>query len=216
MPNHCSNGLIVLGEPNEVRDFVAKCRNPKYTGVVSEDRDASVEFRIYQNHYPCPEELYEVKADFTKKPDMIEKYGASDWYDWCNTYWGTKWGDYDTDLNNDGDGFAVFSFTTAWGPGADGLARISRDNPSLVFVNTYDEPGMGFFGTYVVSEGEIITDLEGEHSTPEGIDYDDPDQLDRMWETHAEEVAATENEAIELLAERWRDLAKVALKRVSV
>lgn len=210
MPNHCSNRLFVLGEPNEVAAFVAKCRNPKYTGVPSDKNETSVEFLIFQNNYPCPQELYEVTADFTKKPDMIEKYGASDWYDWCNTYWGTKWGDYDTEIIHESEGVAVFSFTTAWAPGVSGLARISQDNPSMVFVNTYDEPGMGFFGTYVLSEGQIITDLEGEHSSPEGIDYDDQEQLSKMWDDHTKEIYEMEKEAIELMAERWRDLAKKA------
>jgi hypothetical protein len=48
--------------------------------------------------------------------EFIEKYGATNWYDWANIYWGTKWGDTDHEIVSQADGRVVLRFSSAWSP----------------------------------------------------------------------------------------------------
>lgn len=42
----------------------------------------------------------------------LKKLGASNWYDWANANWGTKWGTYDSDIRD----ARTWRFDSAWGP----------------------------------------------------------------------------------------------------
>ena len=210
MPNHCSNALIVLGEPDEVTKFVAGAR------VASETEDHLPEYdrakyAILKSYYPCPEEL-NVSADGTKRPDLFAKYGAHDWYEWCNAKWGTKWGDYDTYLSEHKPGVALFHFTTAWAPGVDGFTKISADNPSLVFVNSYSEPGMGFYGCVAISEGQLITDVGGQHSDAvEGVEKSSDEWYEAIDELQQKEIEHMTHLVVCGLADKWRKLLEEVL-----
>mgnify|MGYP006273164693 FL=1 len=180
MPNHCSNYLTVVGDKDELSKFV------KSITTVSEEDGESV--RILKNLYPCPAELYEATADFgkTKRTDLIEKYGANDWYDWCITHWGTKWGDYDTILQSEfteGDTSVDLTFTTAWGPAVNGLVKVSEQFPNLAFVNSFEEGGMCFVGAVSIINGTIVHESEGEYPN---IDTDDDGDCD--WDVVMDNV----------------------------
>lgn len=207
MPNECSNFLTVVGDPKELSEFIKVSKNPK---------GSEKEYAIFQNNYPCPQELYEVDANFTKKPDMIAKHGASDWYDWCNMNWGTKWGDYHTDLShyNEGDTMATFTYTTAWGPGVNGLIGISREYPNLVFVNSYEEGGCELVGSFGVANGDLLSDVEGKFPDyPTDKDGEpDWDQMDEYMESVHDVMERCEGQVIYGLADDIRKLFKTAIK----
>lgn len=207
MPNHCSNILTVVGDPKELSEFIKVSKN---------SAGERKEYSIFQNNYPCPQELYNVDANFTKKPDMIAKHGASDWYEWCNNNWGTKWGDYDTDLSyyEEGDTMAQFTYTTAWGPGIQGLVGISREYPNLVFVNSYEEGGCELLGSVGISNGDILSDIEGKFPDFPCDEDGEPDydQMDEHHESVYQVMERCEGQVIYGLADDIRKLFKTAVK----
>lgn len=53
------------------------------------------------------------------KDNYLMKYGATNWYDWCIKYWGTKWnayryGGYEVELLGIDDRYISYCFDTAW------------------------------------------------------------------------------------------------------
>lgn len=155
IPNFCDNTLRVVGEPAEVKKFVEACKNPNY-GKKNKTADSDGKFRknyrewlIFEGNFPCPQ-------------------GKRD------TKWGTKWGDCDTNLADQGKNGAKFRFTTAWSPGSEGLRQISALYPELAFMNAYEEPGCDFIGCDAFYRGKTI--YSGSGRLPEGPDnWDDPD-----------------------------------------
>jgi len=178
MPNHCNNTLGVAGKTEEVENFVEFVTNKDF--VKKGD-----EYSIFKNLMPMPEELEGTTSPSkSSNEELIKKYGTDNWYDWCNTNWGTKWGDYDitkSDLANlvqysypfkeDGEkdyvnpientdnSYVHFYYDTAWAPGSDQLCdALCLKFPELNFNLYYEEPGMGFAGQVTINKGEIIGD----------------------------------------------------------
>ena len=181
MPNHCNNTLGIIGLTKDVESFFNLVK------VESNDVD-NVDFEIFNGLMPMPKELDGTKKNYepeSKNEDLIKKYGADNWYDWCNTNWGTKWGDYETqsdgiehiseykylvledgskDYENSfkeltGESSLQFSYDTAWSPGAEELANaICKQFPTLRGFISYEEPGMCFAGNLVFQNGKIISD----------------------------------------------------------
>ena len=167
MPNNCQNILTVRGPKEDLKKFEEKSDDGKFQ---------------LGHHIPCPEELVEQTANYTKNPDMIAKYGYSSWYDWRIANWGTKWevyedypvwmsadkstgtGDLSIDTENlDEDaGEIKISFLSAWGPPTQGIQKISGLWPNLYFTIVYVEAGNGFAGTDNYKAGEMISSTQGE------------------------------------------------------
>ena len=200
MPNLCSNYLTVAGDKDELDKFVQSIKTVK-------DGEETVE--ILKNLYPCPAELYEAKADFgtTKNTHLLEKYGANDWYEWCNKHWGTKWGDYHTFIQEQNETSVDISFTTAWGPAVSGLVKVSEQFPNLVFINSFEEGGMCFVGAVSINNGNIIHEAEGEYPN---IDSDEDGDCD--WDKVTNDVQEVLDTCIGIcigeLSEEYRKLFK--------
>tara|TARA_R100000654_G_C2686835_1_gene127978 strand:+ start:964 stop:1641 length:678 start_codon:yes stop_codon:yes gene_type:complete len=80
---------------------------------------------------------------------LKEKYGATNWYDWCLNNWGTKWGCYDFGIDDD-----VIMFTSAWSPiGETIIQMFAKDFPSFHY-EYEEETGWGAELDY--EEGECI------------------------------------------------------------
>lgn len=183
MPNHCSNLLFVFGPSTEVKRFVDATtkvepqQNPDPTPDIQElDRRAhspnasEADIQAYEAESrrlsikKSKEEPIAIFAKLYPIPDELRggRVGQSDggWYHWCNTHWGTKWGDYDTNLNQANSECAIYSFTTAWGPGLEGMEEISKAFPSLRFVYQYHELGDGFYGASLIMRGHFVEQQE--------------------------------------------------------
>jgi len=69
-------------------------------------------------------------------------------------FWGSKWGDCDTDT----DGYDIFGmvlwFSSAWSPPVEGIRKVSALFPSLLFELQFEEGGMDFCGASVARAGE--------------------------------------------------------------
>jgi len=88
---------------------------------------------LFNSILPIPKELENTEAVCTdtltpQDAKLISKYGAKDWYDWCNTNWGTKWdAEWENRWGNDvtpiaspikrGNKYEItMRFNTAWTP----------------------------------------------------------------------------------------------------
>jgi hypothetical protein len=212
MPNWCSNSLHILGDREQLRDFQERVTltdddgNKGYSilnalyPTPKELRDAvSGHFTEKPNdnwakllaNGEITQEWHDELVERNRKGWEVAqanraKYGYSDWYDWCVDKWGTKWGDCDTELHNDAsDGHLDMTFQSAWSPPVDGIIEISKMFPDLVFMMSWAEEGMDFYGgcaikngAHKLSEGEITAlpeykeiDWESESA------YDDFDAL---------------------------------------
>ena len=181
MPNHCNNYITIKGEDKEVIRFLV---------TITNDVPEGEQFAIMNNLYPCPKELELDMSPFRgsdKESELKElyerneaKYGYKDWYDWNIANWGSKWGDYTGRINWNGkvdDHYEVrLSFTTAWSPITEGITHISSQFPTLQFLYTFEEGGMGFIGGVAIQNGEQLTDLATDY--PYVTDCDDDGFLD--------------------------------------
>ena len=156
MPNECMNTLSVMGKKENVEEFV------KF--VTTETNEIS----LFNSLIPFPKELDDTTspvnlADKGKNKELINKYGADNWYDWRIDNWGTKWGDYEltsSEINKEYNGdewYINFAYTTAWSPGENELANaICKHFPKLKAMIQYEEPGMCFAGETLVLNGKIV------------------------------------------------------------
>lgn len=191
MPNHCSNKLGITGPIDDVEKFIAFVKNN------GDDKDEN-EYNLFESLIPMPKELEGTTSPSKESNvDLIDKYGHDNWYDWCNSKWGTKWGDYsmnaeniiyetkvnypqlesgDPDFDNGvsvltGNASIHFEYDTAWAPGCDELAQaIVEQFPTLKGFIHYEEPGMCFAGQLVFANGEIQQHDQWEyHYTPDNV-----------------------------------------------
>lgn len=79
---------------------------------------------------------------------LRRKYGADNWRDWANAKWDTKW-DVHGDVNViDREGkYIEMYFPTAWSPPT-AVYRHIYDNFKCSIEATFDEPGVGYYGTW--------------------------------------------------------------------
>jgi hypothetical protein len=155
MPNWCNNNLQIRGAKKDVQAFV---KLVKSTAV--DDRCAC----IFRALIPMPDELRNTESparDEELAKQMKDKYGASDWYDWCIQNWGTKWGCCEIDIDEihkyDDERYIVnISYDTAWAPGDDELRPMFEIWKNLDFFLSYEESGMGFKGYLAVFRGETV------------------------------------------------------------
>lgn len=152
MPNWCENNLTIMGSKQQLDDLMSKVRTT--------DKDGATVFTILEGLYPRP-------------------FGE-DWYSWNNENWGTKWGDCETQLQDDSDEVKEFTFLSAWSPPVEGIINISKSYPDLIFSMSWHEEGCDFWGATACQNGEgdyiegYISDIEG----MKDIDWDSDDYID--------------------------------------
>lgn len=157
MPNWCENTLRIRGKKEDLEVFKKQLEDSKL-----EKRDIC----LFQTFCPMPKEYRDTDSpnrDEKLAEELTKKYGASDWYNWANINWGTKWGCCDTQWpidepiasNHDGLYDLEMSYQTAWSPGDDCLKEIFKQLNHLSFFLQYEEPGMGFAGNLFVRNGEV-------------------------------------------------------------
>ena len=144
MPNWCYNRVEICGEPEEMDEFRELVKSKK----------SAFDFNEI---IPMPKELEDsVSGSENSKPDwqkerskeLIEKYGADNWYRWCCDNWGVKWNvtlSEEQDVQDEGD-YLQYTFDTAWGPPDEIFYALRRKFPDVSISWFYDEPGMQFAG----------------------------------------------------------------------
>lgn len=231
MPNWCNNTLSISGDADSITMFMEgvtttdKDGNIKYDilgglyPIPQELKDTTSgyftaephpnwkvsldEGKITQEWY---DELVERNATgYAQNQSNLAKYGVKDWYDWCCSRWGTKWGDCNTELLGKSDTHIDFAFDSAWSPPIDGLAHISTMFPNLSFTITYEEGGMGYFGATKIENGMTATS-DGSHEDIEGygeVDFGDEEQyldfFDKITEEKDKCLCDVEGKVLETL-----------------
>jgi hypothetical protein len=169
MPNECSNNLSIYGPEADVHDFVQRV---EAAGSIT---DAFLPFPAELSGDPIT----------NKDGQEIARAFTNAGLQWALKNWGTKWGDYDTEILAHEPGHAAFLYTTAWGPLDAGLLNISAQFPTLVFSTVHEEPGNMILGGAVYAKGHVINAHEIPHSAwPTMPDTDEwVDALDDYNET---------------------------------
>jgi len=150
MPNHCENDLSVTGDKEKLKCFkeFAKGLNPWADEDGKENSEDRIELLSCHKFIPAPEEA-------------IKDYGKVG-YDWCIKNWGTKWGFYKIELQEE-DGELFYTFQTAWSPAEPVIKKMAEMFPELTFELRYFEQGMGFNGILRIEKGRIVAQKSGEY-----------------------------------------------------
>lgn len=170
MPNWCNNTIELLHDD---------------PAMIKRAYDALKRDMLFSEFSPCPQELKDTVSgsggegyakelhDF--QVELNKKYfGASDWYDWCVSNWGTKWEVCEPFCENHDDKYLTASFDTAWSPPIEFYEKMQ----SLGFTvrARYYESGMAFCGRY--DDGALEHyDIQGnskwvEESIPDDINFE--------------------------------------------
>ncbi len=173
MPNWCSNNLVLEHDD---------------PAMITRAKQALDRGEFLNEFIPVPKELIETMAgsygDEEKQRALeaqtranIQKYGYSNWYDYCVGEWGTKWDvgeDGATDVHPEGRMLHT-SFDSAWSPPVNAYAKLE----ALGFrvEAQFYESGMAFAGTY--SDGNC-DDFSLEGMSADDIERDYP-ELDECF-----------------------------------
>lgn len=200
MPNWNNTSLVVYGNEDELKAFVAGVNDSK----------------IIESYLPVPEELNIMSGSMSensegyaewqaKKEANIAKYGYADWYEWQYNTWGTKWGDCRTEIDEvfvreDGVAQCLIQFETAWGPADKAWIAISKMFPALTFEFYYTEEAGFFEGYHIARNGEwILDDCFEPCNNP--FDCDEQEDEFYKWEE-------TERMKIEAVFDAWQKADK--------
>jgi len=176
MPNWCNNTVELSHENPEMMNRAVKSfNNGSFLSEfipVPEDLNITAGRESDENAQKALEE---------KEKANQEKYGYSNWYDYCVNEWGTKWdvgGDssYNSPVELDEDGRLTLSFDSAWSPPTQAYEKLLDLGFSIRAY--YYESGMGFCGVW--DEGN------DDYYELDGMSGDDvaemlPESLDEMF-----------------------------------
>ena len=133
MPNHVYTRIVISDPTKKQKEILKKIE--KAEGLC----------RYYK---PMPKELEGTSAP-KDKPN---------WYDWCLENWGTKWGCYDLEIDED-----VIAFTSAWCPIGDNIIRMfAKDFPSFAY--SWEEE-QGYGSEMDFEDGECV--MQRDYDMPE-------------------------------------------------
>lgn len=193
MPNHCWNTLSVTGPKDDLLAFHAAID-------LSENEGAG----IIRAFLPFPAEL-EGEPITTPDGTVIGRAFTDEGYNWCLRNWGTKWGDYDTDVLTepheltDGTWSVSYGYNTAWGPAVEGVVNISAMFPTLTFQNFYEEMGMGFMGVVNAEKGQHVEHTISDDELPQypnEEDYDTDEAYAEAEEAYHEKMTDLRDELL--------------------
>lgn len=144
MANYCSNSLSIRGTQKDLENF--------QNNIKVNDKGNP---EIIETYWPRPENI------------------GDDWYGWSITNWGSKWSDCFTEQTTQAhEGFLAYNFESAWSPPIEAITNISTLFPDLVFVMSWIEESMSFYGAMAARNGENVV-IDAELEDLKGYDPDD-------------------------------------------
>ena len=198
MPNWVYNTLIIEGDNEAIQQLKELVAQPHQTYWV-EDK-FNQETQQWENN-GVKEETYSAVFNFwnlrSPDADFLNDYFDKKWYDWNCENWGTKWEASEPVLNNEGDGFLIYVFQTAWSPlSLELLREFSEKFPTLTFKHDYEEE-QGWGGEAEVENGDVTHfseyDIPQSHADLDARDRDcwacDSGEPEMMWDDCPEKEA---------------------------
>lgn len=182
MPNHCSCELRITGPIGDLLRFKDGLKeNPdggsvsfinSYLPMPDDIRRSQSPTKIVETEQEV-QDYHEKNRKFYKDPDRImdgpitketqkklrAKYGVDNWYDWAIKHYGTKWGDYHTEVSLNKKTLRI-DFDSAWSPPIVAIESIALQFPSLTFDLKYWEGGAGFKGQYRIKGDETLIETQ--------------------------------------------------------
>lgn len=181
MPNHITNRLTIIGTEEQVKqvreaikgeteyqyiDFNKIAPIPKElentqspTRIISQKEYDEQEKRIVEGNLTDNEKNWGLSRGLTQElaDEYKTRFGASDWYDWQTSNWGTKWNAYEQ-CSIDED---CIEFQTAWSTPFALLVNLSMLFPEVTFEVRYADEDFGYnVGEYTLLGGvEILTNI---------------------------------------------------------
>ncbi len=153
MPNHVTHKFTVKGTTSELQKFYLQC----FTTA----KDCT-EFD-FNSLIPQPEILLNTISGNTQEmatpeykaleAEAIEQTGCKNWYDWCCTYWGTKWNAYSCYVTQEEEEL-FFEFDTAWSCPEPIFNKLAEQFPTLEFRGYALDEGYGFGAEITIEDGE--------------------------------------------------------------
>ena len=175
MPNWCQNRCVFSGPPAELARLRDLMQNKEDVFDFSKVMPMPAALRdihtgsnkidgVDYTAWRTEGEGDDAKSIGLSTDDLLalqEEYGASDWFEWANQHWGTKWGACDSFVMDDGEQL-TYDFDTAWGPAEPFINTLCSQFPTLSLLYMYAEPGMSFGGTIRYENGEQV-EFESAH-----------------------------------------------------
>ena len=129
--------------------------------------NGEVDVFSFQGVVPMPKELNITSPAHTDEEKAqaeinLKKYGAKDWYDWCNLNWGTKWDACNSHISDEGrdekweEYFIRIAFDTAWCPPFEYLQKATEKYPLLRFTCQVEEESEAFLGNLICQWGKLV------------------------------------------------------------
>jgi hypothetical protein len=171
--------------------------------MIRRARVAFAEGRLLDEFIPVPEDLKIVAGRVGDPTEQVkleaqeqanrDKYGYSNWYDWCIGEWSTKWDVGDASgINSFDNRELIVYFDSAWSPPLAAYGRLIDLGFSIYA--TYYEPGSEFAGIWQDGYDDYY-DLSGMDSGD--VQQQLPQELDEAFgisESMAEYEAENEEE----------------------
>lgn len=179
MPNYCWNTTKVVGPAEDVEFF--------HQRVTADDGGITICDRLI----PLPPSASYQVGGFTAFSDTG--------YHNAVQMWGTKWGDFDHEIN---DQPGLYIYQTAWGPMDAGWETISRMFPSLTFITHWYEEDF-HYGAFACWQGRRSEKNVPRFDTSDADkleDYDYDEWYEEAWEKLQEAAAQLGREAERVFA----------------
>jgi hypothetical protein len=142
MPNWCNNSVEIYHEDPAMIERVRTAFNGE--GLLQEFIPVPEDLRnIVAGSVPVEQE----EAHLAKEQANRDKYGYTNWYDYCVNEWGTKW-----DIGADGNpaqdipGGLMLGFDSAWAPPCAAYEKLTEQGFRIRAL--YYESGMAFAGVW--------------------------------------------------------------------
>lgn len=154
MPNWCNNYLKLEGP----------------AGLIDRAKRAIERDELCNEFFSIPADLKDTVAPNRLSADrLIEMYGYADWYAFCVAEWGTKWDISYGTIVEEGEGYLIATFDTAWSPPIALIEKLEGHGFTDVCID-YVEYGMNFVGQWNNGYDECYE-----------IDEDIPEHMDELW-----------------------------------
>lgn len=185
MPNWVYNFANISGKTEELKSFITKSTEPRpYENGLAEDRMFS-----FWNFVAPPEDRLDEYFGIHGWADGEQKGNTdTNWYNWNNENWGTKWDAGDTylaemDENADGTASIHISFQTAWSIPEPVMRAMVEQHPELRFEFSCEEE-QGWGADFVGENGEMEETKSWEipNSHADYVDRDNEDGCACSWQ----------------------------------